>query len=161
MSINDATTHLFLHDARERELAERAAEIRLRDSLEATGSLPARDSLEARSRGALAPALLAGLVHHGRGLDAGRRPAVDGARGADGTRLRRDAGQLRAPCAARAGDRTWAAAPCAAMSAASVLAAAWFLGSAPLQPAMAVVALSAVTVGLVQRLTGAGTTCSA
>ncbi|WP_345045111.1 hypothetical protein [Georgenia daeguensis] len=50
--------------------------------------------------------------------------------------------------------------PCAAMSAGSVLAAAWFLGSAPLQPAMAVVALAAVTLGLVQRLTGAATTCS-
>ncbi|WP_143426827.1 hypothetical protein [Georgenia soli] len=50
--------------------------------------------------------------------------------------------------------------PCAAMSAGSVLAAAWLLGSAPLQPAMAVVALAAVAFGLVQRLTGAATTCS-
>jgi len=50
--------------------------------------------------------------------------------------------------------------PCAAMSAGSVLAAAWLLGSAPLQPAMAVVALAAVTFGLVQRLSGAATSCS-
>jgi hypothetical protein len=52
--------------------------------------------------------------------------------------------------------------PCAAMSAGSVLAAAWLLGSAPLQPAMAAVALAAATFGLVQRLTGTGTgtTCS-
>jgi hypothetical protein len=33
MSIHDATTHLFLHDAREHELAQRAAEVRLRNSL--------------------------------------------------------------------------------------------------------------------------------
>jgi hypothetical protein len=33
MSIHDASTHLFLHAAREQELAERAAEARLRESL--------------------------------------------------------------------------------------------------------------------------------
>jgi len=51
--------------------------------------------------------------------------------------------------------------PCAAMSAMTVLGAAWFLGSAPLQPMMAAVALAAVSFGLVQRLTGAGATCTA
>ena len=35
MSIHDATTHYFLHDAREHELAARAADVRLRDSLDA------------------------------------------------------------------------------------------------------------------------------
>lgn len=50
--------------------------------------------------------------------------------------------------------------PCAAMSAGSVLAAAWLLGSAPLQPAMAVVALATATFGLTQRLSGTATTCS-
>lgn len=33
MSIHDASTHLFLHAAREQEIAERAAEARLRESL--------------------------------------------------------------------------------------------------------------------------------
>lgn len=33
MSIHDATTHHFLHAAREHELAERAAEVRLREAL--------------------------------------------------------------------------------------------------------------------------------
>ncbi|PFG38990.1 hypothetical protein ATJ97_1484 [Georgenia soli] len=50
--------------------------------------------------------------------------------------------------------------PCAAMSAVTVLGAAWLLGSAPLQPTMAAVALAAVTFGLVQRVTGAGTACA-
>lgn len=50
--------------------------------------------------------------------------------------------------------------PCASMSAMTVLGAAWFLGSAPLQPGMAAVALAAVSFGLVQRLTGAGTSCA-
>ncbi|GAA4288077.1 hypothetical protein [Georgenia daeguensis] len=51
--------------------------------------------------------------------------------------------------------------PCAAMSAMTVLGAAWFLGSAPHQPTMAAVALAAVSFGLVQRLTGAGASCAA
>lgn len=33
MSIHDASTHLFLHSVREQELAARAAEARLRESL--------------------------------------------------------------------------------------------------------------------------------
>jgi hypothetical protein len=46
MSIHDSSTHLFLHAAREQEIAERAAEARLRESLE----VRLRESLGARAR---------------------------------------------------------------------------------------------------------------
>lgn len=49
--------------------------------------------------------------------------------------------------------------PCAAMPAMTVLAAVWFLGTAPHQLSMAVLARTVVALGLVQRLTGAAAAC--
>ncbi|WP_448071134.1 hypothetical protein [Georgenia yuyongxinii] len=50
--------------------------------------------------------------------------------------------------------------PCAAASAMTVLGAGWALGVGPHQATMAGVALTLVAFGLVQRLTGAGTSCT-
>lgn len=49
--------------------------------------------------------------------------------------------------------------PCAAVSAVSVLGAAFLLASSPHQASMALVAAGATAFGLFQRLRGAGTSC--